>query len=139
MSRLSNTYTTYDIDREREIEASRSLPIEREDYLTPSQQFALLLIRKSELSKLVVEKLYASTVRPGAADFDELVRLNLAKRKPPGIPGHDILPHGLWKANEVARKLARDLGVHVPTFDLLARQKSRFGTRWNGMAHGENG
>lgn len=69
---------------------------------TPSQQLATLILRKSELSKAVVAKLYHSTVRAGANDYEFLVQERLANRK--GL-GHVLTPMGMFKADQFAREL----------------------------------
>lgn len=76
--------------------------------LTPGQQLALLTIRKSYLSDRVIEKLRRSTVRAIQSDYDTLIDNRLIRRK--GI-SYEILPLGLFKANNLARELARQLGI----------------------------
>lgn len=73
---------------------------------TPSQQLAMLILRKSELSKAVVAKLYHSTVRDGAGDYEFLVQERLANRK--GL-GHVLTPMGMFKADQFARELGAQL------------------------------
>lgn len=138
MSSRFVAFTVYDIDRAREEEAARSRPMEKiaTDDLAPGQQFALLILRRSDLSKLVVTKLWHSTVRPGRADFDSMITLNYVARDAQGK--HALLPKGHYKANEIARKMGDELGIAIPEFRSQRYHKSRFGTRWNAMSQSDN-
>lgn len=77
---------------------------------TPQQQLAMLILRKSELSKAVVAKLQRSTVKAGEQDYQFLVTERLAKHT--GIR-RELLPMGRWQADRIARELARLLDIPI--------------------------
>lgn len=81
--------------------------------LPPSQQLALLTLRRSELSKEIVTKLYHSTVRATPRDYEDLVQRRLATRE--GNLSHKLTPMGHTKANMLARELATTLGIKTTT------------------------
>lgn len=83
------------------------------DYLTPQQQLALLTLRRSELSELVVRHLLRSTVRHSRADCEAMIPLGLVKRTIDGR--HALLPHGHVKANILAREFAEQFGIALPS------------------------
>lgn len=82
--------------------------------LTPLQEAALLkLNRTHELSVLVWRKLYASTMRPTAADMQALVDCRLAVRTRGGIK---ITFFGVARASPLALSWAKALDVSIPKF-----------------------
>lgn len=82
--------------------------------LTPGQQCALLYLRRSYLSRIVVARLQASTIRAGANDYQALEQFHLAHRKADGF--HELTPRGHFKANEVARDLAKEYGIETEPY-----------------------
>lgn len=91
--------------------AEQELKIRTE--FTAPQQLALMMLLRSDLSKLIVRKLYHSTVRVGVADFEALVSLAMAQRKPYGR-GHQLSPLGRYKAQALSFRLADDLEIKLP-------------------------
>lgn len=104
--------------------------------LTPQQQLAMLVLRRSNLSKLVVDKLWHSTVRPTRADFDDLLPLHLARLKPDGR--HELTPRGHFKANAIASRMALELNVTTqpcrPSSFSLSGPRRLFGMSDSGNA-----
>lgn len=75
---------------------------------TPQQQLAMLILRKSELSKVIVAKLHRSTVKASEDDFQFLITERLAKHN--GMR-RELLPIGKWLADRAARDLAKLLDI----------------------------
>lgn len=77
---------------------------------TPSQQLAMLILRKSELSMAVVDKLSRSTVKAGEVDFVFLETERLAVHN--GVR-RELTPMGRFLADQAARELGMTFGVAV--------------------------
>lgn len=95
---------------------------------TPQQQLAALILRRSELSKAVVAKLYHSTVRASADDFEFLVTERLANRK--GI-GHELTPMGRYKADEFARALGKQFEIPILTTGGAMQPRGSYQRKWH--------
>ena len=84
--------------------------------LSEGQQLALLVMRRSDLSKAVLGKLVqARTPGPAGRHFYEVARLGLATHHG---SFHRLTPRGFYEADRVAREMARTLELHVVTYDL---------------------
>lgn len=106
--------------------------------LSPIQQIALLrLLPRNDLAQAVLKVVEHSTAKPGRVTYHELALYRLAE--PDGRGFHRLTWLGHCRARSVAQELAKEFNVTVPRRQSLARQKSRFGERWNGMAHSQNG
>lgn len=81
---------------------------------TPGQTFALLKMRGSDLSLAVHAKLAKGTARATLEDFMDLATLGYALRQGNGY--HKLTPRGHFTANALARTLAKQLGIPIPTF-----------------------
>ena len=85
-----------------------------ENELPASQQLAMMILLRSDLSKLIVGKLYQSnTIRCSERDFYKITKLGLAQKKPSGI-GHQLSPIGRLKAQTLSYELAQRLEIQVP-------------------------
>lgn len=79
---------------------------------TPGQTLALLKMR-GEAAREVHDRLMLSTARATLEDYADLATLGYAIRKADGY--HRLTPRGHFKANALAKELAAQLGVSVPT------------------------
>lgn len=83
--------------------------------LTPGQKQALLVMRKSETSRAVLEQLRAlGQLATGGADYYALAGLGLAINKG---AFHVLSPNGRWRADNIAIAYARELKLHLLTFN----------------------
>ncbi len=81
--------------------------------LSEPQQLALLTMRRSELSEAVLKKLHqAGTAKAQGRHFYELARLNLAEHR-----YHVLTPKGRFAADRLALETARQLGMHIVTYN----------------------
>jgi hypothetical protein len=108
--------TVSELMREREANAGREADrialhagSTEADALTPAQEFALLVLRQSDMSKLIVTKLWHSTVRPTPRDYESLVALHLVERIQ--AVRHKLLPRGRYRANRIAERMAKELDI----------------------------
>jgi hypothetical protein len=95
--------------------AAGAAPGAGEWVLSQGQKIALLTMRKSDWASAVLAKLKETGA--GAAvgdDFRSLVPLGLAINKG---SLHNLTSSGRWRADQVAMQIARDLGMHVLTYD----------------------
>lgn len=77
--------------------------------LSAAEQFALLDIRRSDLSRMVVDKLRSSTVRASPHDYDSLIRKGLAYHQ----GGKLIISYlGKLRADRIANESAKTLDLH---------------------------
>jgi hypothetical protein len=86
-----------------------------EPVLSDGQKIALLTMRKSDWASAVLAGLKATG--SGAAvgsDFRSLVPLGLAINKG---SLHNLTSAGRWRADQVALQMARELDMHVLTYD----------------------
>lgn len=84
--------------------------------LTPSQELALLAMRRSELSKAVLAKLHqAGFARATRVDFGALVHMGLAIKVG---TYHRLTPRGWYEADRIGRDKAKELRLHVIGYDL---------------------
>ena len=86
-----------------------------EPELTLGQKVALITMRKSDWASAVLAKL--KEIGRAAAignDFRSLVPLRLATNKG---SFHVLTPAGRWRADQVAMQIAREIGMHVLTYD----------------------
>lgn len=81
---------------------------------TPAQTMALLGLRKSELSLALPAKLEHSTARPSEDAKAELRGMYLAEIRRDGALHLTVLGH--FKANQLAKALAEQLGVPIPAY-----------------------
>ena len=91
------------------------LPRAGEVLLTPGQKIALLKMRRSDWTKAICTKL--KELRRGdcgAGDYYALARIGLAIHKG---SRHVLTEQGRWRADEVAREIAKAAGLHVITYD----------------------
>lgn len=80
--------------------------------LSAAEQFALLDIRRSDLSRMVVDKLRSSTVRASPHDYDSLIRKGLAYHQ----GGKLIISYvGKLRADRIANESAKTLELHFFT------------------------
>jgi hypothetical protein len=114
MRNRSTLFTGYPTQRLRaELKASvAEAPITT--LFTPGQTFAMLEMRKSELSIAVMAKLMNGTARATIEDKADLAALGYCRLYADGHYG--LTPHGHFKSNELARALAEQLGVPIPAF-----------------------
>jgi hypothetical protein len=83
--------------------------------LTHGQKIALLKMRRSDWSKAVLAKLAElGNTDVAGADFRSLVPLHLAVCKG---SFHVLSEHGRWRADRVAEAFAREIGMHVISYD----------------------
>jgi hypothetical protein len=83
--------------------------------LSDGQQLALLAMRRSELSEAVLKKLHqAGTAKAQGRHFYELARLNLAEHNG---RYHVLTPKGRFAADRLALETARQLGMHIVTYN----------------------
>lgn len=111
---MSRLLLTEPVSRMR-VEAVAPVTQERaseETDLSPSQQLALLTLARTELSRMCVAALQRSTVRATAIDYFHLQQAGLAIRER-GSRWHEITPRGKWRADSLARIVARDLSLHL--------------------------
>lgn len=80
---------------------------------TPGQTLAMLTMRRSDLGNAVLAKLKASTARATVEDYQDLMTLGYALRQADGF--HRLTPRGHFKANDLARALAEQLGIPIAT------------------------
>lgn len=80
----------------------------------------MLQMRKSELSLAVLAKLKHGTAMATREDSHDLMTLGYATLK--ADSSYQLTPHGHFKANELARALAGQLGVPMPTFTPAERR-----------------
>ncbi len=84
--------------------------------LSEGQQLALLVMRRSDLSKAVLGRLVqARTPGPAGRHFYEVARMELAIHQG---SFHQLTPRGRYEAERIAREIARALELHVVTYDL---------------------
>lgn len=121
----SRRYTEADLEPGR-IAAQQLIEIPGEG-LTPGQQLALLTIRKSDLADRLVQKLQRGTVRPSGPDYQALATLGYAMADARRL--HAITPRGQWKADEMARHLAKQMNVPLRT-----QWESRQANKWTRQA-----
>lgn len=87
-----------------------------EPRLTHGQRVALLMMRRSDWSRAVLAKLKeAGLLAVNGDNFRSLVPLGLAIAK--GHSYHIPTRHGRWTADRIAREIARDIGMHVITYN----------------------
>lgn len=87
-----------------------------ESPLSEGQQLALLVMRRSDLSKAVLGKLLlARNPGPSGRHFYEVAQLGLATRNG---TFHLLTPRGRYEADRIGREMARALGLHVITYSL---------------------
>lgn len=102
--------------------------------LSTAQQIALLTLRHSDQGNQVLAALYArGEKRAGRSDYESLVALGLADRDRNGY--HSISPNGQWRAREIAREIARQLGIVLTPY--TTRRRSRY-SRMPGMSDAGN-
>jgi hypothetical protein len=90
-------------------------PATGEPLLTLGQKIALLTMRKSDWAIAVLAKLReAGAGFAVGADFRSLIPLHLAINKG---SFHNLTAAGRWRAYQVAMQIARELGIHVLTYD----------------------
>lgn len=80
---------------------------------TPGQTLAMLKMRGSDFSLAVHAKLLQGTARATLEDYTDLATMGFAQRQANGF--HKLSPHGHFKANELARVWAEQLGIPIPT------------------------
>lgn len=85
------------------------------DPLTRSQEVALLTLRKSDHSEQMLKALLAKGfARATRGDYEALSRLQLAQRNVRGY--HALTPIGHWRANNITRAIAAELGLRLVDF-----------------------
>lgn len=94
---------------------------------TPQQQMAMLILRKTDLSNAVVNKLMHSTVRASEQDYQFLLDERLAKHN--GIR-RMLTPMGQFKADEFARELAREYGIPIQS-NRTMQPRGSYQRRWH--------
>jgi hypothetical protein len=96
-----------------------------EPVLTHGQRVALLMMRRSDWSKAILSKLKeAGLLVVSGDDFRSLVPLNLATAK--GHSYHVPTSNGRWAADKIAMEIARDIGMHVVTYDFGGEGRGGF-------------
>jgi len=97
--------------------SAASLPsISSQSSLSEGQQLALLVMRRSDLSKAVLGKLVqARSPGPEGRHFYEVARVGLATHRG---TFHLLTPRGRYEADRIGREMARELGLHVISYDL---------------------
>lgn len=80
--------------------------------LTPSQQLALITIRRSDLCRELVDKLMHSTVRASEEDYRELTKRGLIQRQG---SKRIVTFLGKMRADREAKALAKEFGLHFFT------------------------
>jgi len=92
--------------------------------LTPGHKQALLKLRGTEVCKAVLTSLRENgQLAATGRDYYALARLGLAIHKG---SYHVIARHARWKADQIARTLARELKLHVLTYDLGGPGRAAF-------------
>jgi hypothetical protein len=95
---------------------SAAAPGAGEPVLTHGQRIALLIMRRSDWSKAVLAKVKeAGLLVVTGNDFRSLVPLGLAT--PKGHSYHVPTPSGRWRADRIAEEIARDIGIHVISYN----------------------
>ncbi len=96
-----------------------------EPALSHGQRVALLMMRRNDWSRAVLTKLReAGLLAVTGDDFRSLVPLNLAVAK--GHSYHVPTSNGRWRADKIAMEIARDVGLHVVTYDYGGQGRGAF-------------
>lgn len=105
----------------------KPLPKAGEVVLTPGQKIALLKMRGSDWSEAILSKLERfGQAECTGADYRALASLRLAVCKG---SFHVLTPAGRWRADRVARDIARESGIHAITIEFFPRSRGAASAR----------
>ena len=113
--RFDTRMTVSGYERERAIEAARSLPfIPPPDIdLPPMQQFAIMTMYESQVKRAIVARLCAEVRnKPSWSDYRALLERGWANKRP-NDSYHRLTFEGSRIAKELERKLCAEYGVHL--------------------------